>query len=73
MLATFFLMGAEAISLYLKFVVVLGIPEFLDNRYVLKGTLISWSKYTINNGFVTIHFSLKLIFIAEVSTGISDM
>ena len=45
MLVTFFLMGAEAISLYLKFVVVLGIPEFLDNRYVLKGTLISWSKY----------------------------
>ena len=44
MLATFFLMAAEAISLYLKLVVVLGIPEFLSNRYVLKVSLISWSK-----------------------------
>ena len=44
MLVTFFLMGAEAINLYLKLVVVLGIPPILKNRYVLKATLIAWSK-----------------------------
>ena len=44
MLATFFLMAAEAINMYLKLVVVMGIPEFLSNRYVLKVALIAWSK-----------------------------
>ena len=44
MLATFFLMGAEAINLYLKLVVVLGIPELFKQRYVLKAALVAWSK-----------------------------
>jgi hypothetical protein len=44
LLVTFFLMAAEAINLYLKLVIVLGIPEFLSNRYVLKAALIAWSK-----------------------------
>jgi hypothetical protein len=44
LLVTFFLMAAEAINLYLKLVIVLGIPEFLSNRYVLKASLIAWSK-----------------------------
>lgn len=48
MLATFFLMGAEAINLYLKLVLVLGIPEFFNHRYVLKAALVSWSKSLAN-------------------------
>lgn len=44
MLVTFFLMAAEAINLYLKLVIVLGIPEFLKNKYVLKVSIIAWSK-----------------------------
>ena len=44
MLVTFLSMAAEAVNLYLKLVIVLGIPEFLKNRYVLKVALIAWSK-----------------------------
>ena len=43
-LVTFFLMAAEAINLYTKLVIVLGIPSFIKNRYVLKASLISWSE-----------------------------
>ena len=45
MLAAFFLMAAEAVNLYLKLVIVLGIPPFLKNRYVLKAALLAWSKW----------------------------
>ena len=44
LLVTFFLMAAEAVSLYAKLVVVLGVPDIIDNRYVLKVSLISWGK-----------------------------
>ena len=44
MLVAFLLMAAEAIHLYLKLVVVLGIPPILKNRYILKSSLIAWSK-----------------------------
>ena len=47
MLVTFFMMGAEAINLYVKLVIVLGAPPILKNRYVLKSALISWSELTI--------------------------
>ena len=52
LLATFFLMAAEAINLYTKLVVVLGVPFIIKNRYVLKAALISWSK--------CVHFPLSL-------------
>ena len=45
LLASFFLMAAEAINLLVKLVVVLGIPSIIKNRYVLKAGLISWSKF----------------------------
>ena len=46
LLVTFFLMAAEAINLYTKLVIVLGVPSVIKNRYVLKAGLISWSKCT---------------------------
>ncbi len=44
LLASFFLMAAESINLFVKLVIVLGIPPIIKNRYVLKAALISWSK-----------------------------
>lgn len=44
LLVAFFMMVAEAISLFLKLVIVLGIPHWLKNRYVLKAALIAWSE-----------------------------
>ena len=44
LLVTFFLMAAEAVNLYAKLVVVLGVPDIIQNRYVLKAALISWRK-----------------------------
>ena len=47
LLATFFLMTAEAINLYTKLVIVIGVPYFIKNRYVLKAALISWSELIV--------------------------
>lgn len=44
LLVTFFLMAAEAVSLFTKLVIVLGVPAFIKNRYVLKAALICWSR-----------------------------
>ena len=43
MLVTFAIMAAEAVNLYMKLVQVLGCTA-IQQRYVLKSTLISWSK-----------------------------
>ena len=48
LLVTFFLMSAEAISLYTKLVIVMGIPDVIKRRYILKATLISWSEFGSN-------------------------
>ncbi len=45
MLASFLAMVAEAVSLYTKLVLVLGVPLVIKNKYVLKACLIVWSKY----------------------------
>ena len=45
MLATFLAMAVEAVSLFTKLVLVLGIPPFIKHRFVLKAFLITWSKY----------------------------
>ena len=44
MLVSFLLMAAEAINLFLKLVIVLGVPPILKERYVLKAALIAWSE-----------------------------
>ena len=45
LLVTFFMMAAEAVNLYTKLVIVMGVPDIIKNRYVLKAALISWCKY----------------------------
>lgn len=44
LLVTFAIMAAEAISLYINLVVVLG-WNTVKHRYALKTTLVAWSKY----------------------------
>ena len=50
LLASFFLMAAEAVNLYMKLVVVIGIPHFIKNRYILKAMLVSWGEF--NEDFI---------------------
>ena len=60
LLVTFFLMAAEAISLYAKLVIVLGVPDIIKRRFILKATLISWSKYTAlarDNTVILLHIA----------------
>ena len=45
LLVAFFMMAAEAINLFINLVIVLGIPQWLNNRYVLKAGLIAWSEF----------------------------
>ncbi len=47
MLAAFLAMAGEAVSLYTKLVMVLGVPPIIKNRYLLKTCLIVWSKYLL--------------------------
>ena len=44
LLVAFSMMAVEAINLFMKLVIVLGIPQWLENRYVLKAGLIAWSE-----------------------------
>ena len=45
MLAMILAMAAEAINLYTKLVVVLGVHPLLQDKYMLKAALVTWSKY----------------------------
>ena len=47
MLASFLAMLAEAVNLYTKLVLVLGVPLIIQNKYVLKACLIVWSQYYV--------------------------
>ena len=70
LLVTFLLMAAEAISLYTKLVIVMGIPDIIRSRYVLKATLISWSEFGSNNHgqrFTWFHSLVVPLFIVIIS------
>ena len=53
LLVSFFLMAAEAINLFVKLVIVLGIPAIIKNRYVLKAALISWRESLATKAIIT--------------------
>ena len=49
-LVTFMVMAAEAINLYMNLVIVLGRKI---NRFVLKATIVSWSKSSSNDSLIS--------------------